>query len=126
MVALLLGLRMFGRSYSATRWPVVPARIIESHVAEAEGGRFHAAIEYEYILAGRVRRGRLPATPSVRAQADSVAAAYPVGREIAIGFDPGDPEQTVVHPRLRWWPLALALVGAGLMAAGIRPRKTEP
>jgi hypothetical protein len=126
VAALLIGLREFGRSYSRTRWPVTPARIIESQVVETDGGRFHAAIEYEYILAGRVRRGRVPAPPSVRGEADSVAAAYPVGREIAIGFDPGDPEQTVVHPQLQWWPLGLALIGAGLMAAGIRRRKVEP
>ena len=81
-------------------------------------------MEYEYILAGRVRRGRLPAAPTTRDLADSVVGSYPVGREIPVGFDPGNPGSSVLRPTIRWWSLALILAGTGLVAAGVRFRKT--
>jgi hypothetical protein len=122
-VMLLFGLRILGRSYSTTRWPITPGRIVASAIVPA-GDRYEAHVEYEYILAGRVRRGRLPATPTTRDVADSMIASYPVGREIPVGFDPGDPASSVLRPVIRWWSLALILAGAGLMVAGVRYRKT--
>jgi hypothetical protein len=125
-LAFLLGLRDFGRSYSTTRWPVIPGRVLTSEVVPAGDGRFLAQVEYEYILAGRVRRGRLPASATRREQADSVSAVYPAGKEIPVGFDPGDPEQSVLRPHLRWWSLALTLAGAVIMVLGLWPRKVQP
>ena len=124
IVVLLFGLRVLGQSYSMTRWPITPGRIVASAIVPA-GDRFEAHVEYEYILAGRVRRGRLPATPNTRALADSVVASYPVGREIPVGFDPGNPGSSVLRPTIRWWSLALMLAGAGLVAAGVWLRKTQ-
>jgi hypothetical protein len=125
-LAFLLGLRDFGRSYSTTRWPVTPGRVLKSEVVPAGNGRFLAQVEYEYILAGRVRRGRIPPSATGREQADSIAAFYPVGREIPVGFDPGDPEQTVLRPHLHWWSLALTLTGAFMMVLSLWPRKVQP
>lgn len=122
MLAFLFGLRAFGRSYSMTRWPITPGRVVISEVIPA-GGRFKAHVEYEYILAGRVRRGRLPESWGSLESADSLRALYPVDREIPVGFDPGDPSLTVLRPHLRWWSLALTLAGACLMGIGLWPRK---
>ena len=91
-------------------------------VAE-EAGRVQARVEYEYMLAGRVYRGSVPASSLSREAADSLAARYPVGREIAVGYDPGNPRQSVLRADLRWWSLALTLAGVCIMAAGIWPRK---
>jgi hypothetical protein len=123
-LALILGLRTFGRSYSMTRWPIIPGRILSSGVVAEKGGRPQARIEYEFILAGRVHRGVLPEPLPTREAAESFAALYPPGREIAVGYDPGDPAQSVLRPHIRWWSLAVAVTGAILVAAGIWPRKT--
>lgn len=121
-LAFIFGLRTFGRSYSMTRWPITPGRVVTSVVAE-EAGRVQARVEYEYMLAGRVYRGSVPASSLSREAADSLAARYPVGREIAVGYDPGNPRQSVLRADLRWWSLALTLAGVCIMAAGIWPRK---
>jgi hypothetical protein len=121
-LAFFFGLRTFGRSYSMTRWPVTPARVVSSEVVPAGEG-FEARIEYEYILAGRVRRGHAAQSATDRAAADSIGARYPEGREIAVGFDPGNPALSVLRPHIRWWCLAVTLAGACLMGLGLWPRK---
>ena len=105
-----------------TRWPITPGRVVISEVVQA-GGRFKTHVEYEYILAGRVRRGRLSEPANSHESADSLSSLYPVGREIPVGFDPGDPSLTVLRPHIRWWSLALTLAGACLMGIGFWPRK---
>ena len=108
MLVVLLGLRTFGRSYSMTRWPITPGRILRSAVTPTDNGQSRALIEYEFILAGRVYRGVMTSG----AAADSLVAAYPPGREIPVGYDPGDPQQSVLRPQIRWWSLALTVAGA--------------
>lgn len=113
-VAFLIGLRAFGRSYSTTRWPVTHGRVIGSMVS-AENGSPRASVEYEYLLAGKVYRGRMTSEE----KPESLTALYPAGREIPVGYDPGDPSQSVLRPEMRWWSLVLTLVGAGLIGGGI-------
>ena len=62
---------------------------------------------------------------TARESADSLRARYPVGREIAVGFDPGDPGHTVLHPQIRWWSLALTLAGACLIGTVSGPGKSR-
>lgn len=114
IVAFIIGLRAFGRSYSTTRWPVTPGRVIGSKVRMENGGP-RASVEYEFILAGKVYRGRMTSEEAP----ESLTALYPAGREIPVGYDPGDPGQSILRPEIRWWSLVLTLVGAGLIAGGI-------
>ena len=123
-LAFLPGIRVFGRSYSMTRWPITPGRVTSTEITAGNKGRFDTVVEYEYILAGRVRRGRMPVTVSSRTGAESVSAQFPAGKEIAVGYDPGNPNLSVLHPHIQWWSLVLTLAGAGMMAAGLWPRKT--
>jgi hypothetical protein len=122
-IAFVTGLRTFGKSYSMTRWPVTPARILSSEVTSRDDARFTARVEYEFLLAGRVHRGTMTERAPTRAAAESLVALYPSGSEIAVGFDPGEPGASVLRPRINWWNLALTIAGAGLLAAGVWPRK---
>lgn len=122
-LAFLPGIRIFGRSYSMTRWPITPGRVTASEIAAKGSAKFEATVEYEYILAGRVRRGRMPVAGPSRQAAESITARFPVGNEIAVGYNPGNSEDSVLLPRIQWWSLILALVGAGLMLYGTWPRK---
>ena len=123
-LAFLPGIRIFGRSYSMTRWPITPGRVTSSATTARNNGSFDTAVSYEYILSGRVRQGRMPLHASSREAAESLSAQYPAGKEIAVGYDPGNPNNSVLRPRIRWWSLALTLAGACLMAAGLWPRKS--
>lgn len=114
ITAFVLGLRVFGRSFSTTRWPVAPGRITGSRVV-TERGNARASVEYEYILGGKLYRGLMIS----REKAESLVASYPAGQEILVGYDPGDPRQSVLRPRIRWWSMVLTLAGAGLIAGGI-------
>jgi hypothetical protein len=107
-----------------TRWPITPGRVTSAEIAAINNGSFAAAVDYEYILSGRVRRGRMPVSAASREAAESVTARYPAGKEIAVGYDPGNPDLSVLRPRIQWWSLVLMLAGAGLMAVGIWPRKS--
>ena len=123
-LAFLPGIRILGRSYSMTRWPVTPGRVTSSAIIAKGNTKFEAAVEYEYILAGRVRRGRMPVTSPTRLSAESVTVRYPVGSEIAVGYNPGNTEESVLLPRIKWWSLILVLGGASLMLYGTWPRKS--
>lgn len=122
-LAFLPGIRIFGRSYSMTRWPITPGRVTSSNVAPKGNAKFEAAVEYEYILAGRVRRGRMLVSRPSRQAAESVTARFPFSKEIAVGYDPGNTDESVLLPRLKWWSLILVLGGAFLMVYGTWIRK---
>jgi Protein of unknown function (DUF3592) len=95
-------------------------------------GRFAPRVRYQYNLAGQVFQGSGIGIPSegslddapdetfdTREAADSVVARYPVGGEVAVGYDPGDPTRSVLRPVLRWWSLALAIGGLFVLTLGI-------
>jgi hypothetical protein len=126
VTAFLLGLRIFGRSYSTTRWPVTPGRIISSGRGTDPSSRLETRVEYEYLLAGKVYRARGIHDPQdttylagSQAEAESLLQRFPPGSEVLVGFDPGDPAQAVLLPRLKWWSLVLTVAGAGLMTLGM-------
>lgn len=118
-----------GASYSVTRWPVVPARIIHSSVEPASGNRFRPRVEYELYLAGRryvgagITRPGTVSDPSVprfsRERAESIAALYQPGLELLAGYDPVNPSRTVLRPRFNWWTAFPVLMGGLLSALGV-------
>lgn len=129
VLVCLYGLRTLGASYSITKWPVVPARVILSQVEPTANGRFRPHVEYELYLAGLRYVGTgivRPATTTdpvtmafSRERAESVVAAYPIGRELLAGYDPVNPSRTVLQPRFNWWTTVPVVMGALLAAVGI-------
>ncbi len=57
-------------------------------------------------------------TPS-RADATHLAQWYKPGDEFPCWFDPDDPSRLLLRRPYRWWPLAVALIPASLLAVGI-------
>jgi hypothetical protein len=134
--AFILGLREFGKSYSATRWPIAPGRITGTQIVPQDGGSFAVTLAYEYLLAGRLYYGsglRSPSTsgstrPSevvpTRASAESLVAMFPRGQEVRVGYDPGDPGRSALYPTIVWWSIILLVAGAGLTAGAYRAGRT--
>jgi hypothetical protein len=66
------------------------------------GDRHHVAVRYAYEVGGRthvgerIRFGFIACEPSPEARA--MAADYPVGRRVAVHFDPADPADAVLRP----------------------------
>ncbi|HEV8123317.1 MAG TPA: DUF3592 domain-containing protein [Gemmatimonadales bacterium] len=139
-ILCLYGSRRLGASYAVTRWPVVPARIVQSTVESVSTGGFRPRISYEFFLAGRRylasgierpagERSRPDRTMPME-QAAAVVARYPVGQELLAGYDPGNLGNAVLHPRFDWWTIAPVLLGAmcnvlGIMIWRHRLRVTE-
>ena len=121
---MLLGIRAFGGSYSITRWPTSPGRIVRSFVQELSPGRYVPVVEYEFILAGRVYRGSdvsgLGDTTVVssRTAADSMVMPYPEGMEMKVHYDPTDFRRSLLAPSLDWLTLLPVIAGLGIMLAG--------
>ena len=125
----MYGLRSLGASYAVTRWPVIPARVIQSSVETDSSGRFRARVGYEFFLAGRRYVGGgidRPGTagdaseqPIPIEQAAAIVALYPVGHELLAGYDPVDPFRSVLHPHFNWWTTAPTLAGALFGALGV-------
>lgn len=131
-ILFLYGIRAFGASYAATRWPFTPGRIVRSAVVDS--ARRGYQVEYEYILGGKLLRsdkirtetGLLPGlwperSPS-RSQVESIVGAFPAGRELPVRYNPGNVRETVLEPRINWLALVpfaggtfLALLGIGLL-----------
>lgn len=140
LILCLYGSRSLGSSYAVTRWPTVPARVIQASVESASTGGFRPRISYEFFLAGRrflgtgIERPAGEETVSSRAvsfeQASAIVATYPVGQERLAGYDPVHLGRAVLHPRFNWWTIAPVLLGALFTALGImiwrhRLRATE-
>jgi hypothetical protein len=139
-ILCLYGSTSLGTSYAVTRWPVVPARVVESSVESVSTGGFRPRVSYEFFLAGRrylgsgIERPASESNPLDRAlpfeQATAILSRYPVGRELLAGYDPVNLGRAVLHPRFNWWTIAPVLLGALFTAIGImiwrhRLRTTE-
>lgn len=140
LVLCMYGSRSLGASYAVTRWPVVPARVVQASIESVSTGGFRPRISYEFFLAGRrylgtgIERPAGGESASSRAisfeQATAIVAAYPVGQERLAGYDPVNLGRAVLHPRFNWWTIAPVLLGAVFAALGTmiwrqRRRATE-
>ena len=115
----------------AKRWSKAAGRVVSSRVEgrterttrnEAAITVYEPVVDYAYTVAGREYRGsRLAFGASVassRAWAEGKAAAFPEGREVTVHYNPANPAESVLSPRVAfaWGNLAFALVFFGLAA----------
>lgn len=87
-------------------WPTAAGRVVRSeveHSTDSEGGdSYLPQIDYRYQVEGqdyendRVRYGEN--SYSNRRQAEAEAEKYPVGRQVEVYYEPGDPENSVLEP----------------------------
>ncbi len=110
----------------AQTWPTAAGRVVASgveayRVAVAFGPsrvRYKSGVVYAYEVGGREYAGDrltlgVTVTASFPGYAARVAARYPVGREVAVHYDPRDPGESVRRPRSGLhhllWVIAAAL-----------------
>ena len=126
-VAVVFGGRM--QANQAARWPKAPGRIVASRAEgrSSSSGRnptrvYEPVVEYAYSVAGQEYRGsRVSFGASVAAGkswAQKRASAYPVGGAVTVHYDPANPAESVLEPRVAfaWGGLSIALVCFALAA----------
>ena len=103
--------RLEGESRLATAsqaWPQTPAKVLraELRTADIAKGKFSTtgyspAVEFEYAVAGAIRRGatsRYCDRPTEsRSDAEARLARYPAGAAVVARYDPGEPDRAVLE-----------------------------
>jgi hypothetical protein len=132
LLVFLFGLAFMRYVRQASRWPVVPGRVVASGVESyrkwwADGSysrryrtHYKSSVLYTYEVNGRQYTGdRLTIGVNVSATVpgfgERTAARYPVGTEVEVHYNPQNPGESVLHPHSRWHYL-IWLVAAGMFA----------
>jgi hypothetical protein len=132
--ALLFALVVFGFQRTAARarkWPTAPGRVEKSDVRSYEKldrdantprsqTMYRPDVVYSYAVAGVQYRGDKVSgmSTNVESIARRTAARYPVGTALQVHYNPDNPGDSAIDPRL---PLAFwlfYLVPAGVLAIG--------
>jgi hypothetical protein len=92
------------RGIDSMRWPSADGRILYSHARSAS--RPETLLWYEYYVANRryvasMYRNGGNVTPFATV-AKAAAKRYPVGRVVAVYYDPRNPQNALLEPGL-WW-----------------------
>ncbi len=122
-VALLFGARTAIEGYQATRWPSAKGRIVMSKVTELRTSqnirvaRLCVDLDYLYMVGDTIYEGhRLNSGWRCFASEDRVKeimASYPVGKEVAVRYNPKNPSISMLEPGLNW--TAFLLLGVGVI-----------
>jgi hypothetical protein len=85
---------------ASTEWPVVAGRIITSEVAthtDGEGTTYSDEIEYVYTVEGTEHQADVVVFGG-HEYGRRVVEYYPLGSEVSVSFDPGNPSRAVLEP----------------------------
>src|SRR6185436_7826030 len=132
--ALLFALVVFGFQRSAARartWPTAPGRVEKSDVRSYEKldsdtttsrsqTMYRPDVVYCYSVAGVQYRGDKVSgmSTNVEAIARRAAARYPVGTVLQVHYNPDNPGESAIDPRLPLWFWLFYLVPVGVLAIG--------
>jgi len=127
-VALILRLRDQSRLHAAANWPTSAGQILAATIATDETGEHivhQAVLRYSYRASDVARAGhrvRLlkDGRTTNRGKAEAVVSRYPVGTDLAVHYDPANPDRACLEvetpPQAHLWlgVLGLALIVAAL------------
>jgi hypothetical protein len=113
-------------SLRAREWPAARGRIIRSVLApDAHDADASAEIAYEFVVGARQYRSTRLAYGLLPHDADSKAqrvAQFPVGREVAVYYDPRDPRRSVLwRDEPSRWHWGVAIGGAFVLCGALVP-----
>jgi len=116
------------RAFTHTPGRVVVSRVEEIPAPAEEGGpKFRPVVRYAYEVRGRTYESeRISYGAAARAdttdpeEARRAVARHPVGSDVEVWFDPGDPRQSVLVRGVSSLQVALAVaLGLALLGAGL-------
>ena len=126
-VPLGIGIRGVVLARASTDWPHTVGRVVSSTLEYDDERTAYSRILYEFDLNGTRFQGDRVHYGGYRSRGDSYALnlvkQYPEGREVAVYYQPEDPEACLLEPGLRWhvWLLpgfgaVFLIIGCGLLA----------
>jgi hypothetical protein len=103
------GIRARREAAAASNWPTTSGRVVSSgaerytsvHLSKTQDATFEPVVEYAFAVHGREFRSRRidfgAHVGTQRAAAERRAAAYPVGMQVQVQYDPQNPSEAVLH-----------------------------
>jgi hypothetical protein len=125
-IVLLATVTQALQAKQAADWPTAQGRVVQSTVDVQEGKAvpFSAHVEYDFTVDGRSYHGqRIAMGPTKRdrqrADVEAVLARYPAGQAVAVHYNPTNPGDAVLEPRLELAGMNLGVsIFSGALAAG--------
>lgn len=122
--ALIFSSHMIYLGSASAQWPKIPARITASDVVDGYGKydkKCMAHVEYEFTVDGTRFRGetvRFGQPPRIRAQAEKIAAKYPIGAVNDVFYCPENPNLSVLESGVDDTMLAFLVIGGVFFFGG--------
>jgi hypothetical protein len=121
LVTAIWGAVMIARARKSLSWPETSGVIEQSDLASATDDLL-PNIRYAYIVDGArlstVLRFPGGTTPS-RELAEHYVARYPLGRRVAVYYDPADPQRSTLEPGPAQGDWLICFIGAAMVLLGI-------
>ncbi|MBL8891838.1 MAG: DUF3592 domain-containing protein [Planctomycetaceae bacterium] len=115
--ALIFSAYLIYLGSASAQWPKTPARITASNVVDGYGKydkKCIAHVEYEFTVDGTRFRGetvQFGQPPRIRAQAEKIAAKYPIGAVSDVFYCPENPNLSVLESGVDDTMLAFLVIG---------------
>jgi Protein of unknown function (DUF3592) len=96
-------------SLRSNSWPTAEGNVLKSEVAtDLRRGQpvYSAEVEYDYSVQGKAYHGAIVRvgnmTTKSRMDAEGIVAQFPVGKPVAVHYDPADPSACCLIPGTHW------------------------
>jgi hypothetical protein len=102
--AIYFGLWTVYYGYASASWPTAPGRVLSARASSSTSDKktsYSASVKYEFTVGDAQHPGW---RVSYRSHATSyeyvqdVLARFPVGQEISVHYEPGNPQRSVLEP----------------------------
>lgn len=123
------GVRQFMQAKASAAWPTVTGVITVAELGKQMGNErdesttYSADISYDYLVNDRSYVNGAVSFDGVKssdpATARRILKRYPVGKQVAVYYNPNDPQDAVLEPGLHGGSWFLPLFGALFVAVGV-------
>ncbi|MGC4117488.1 MAG: DUF3592 domain-containing protein [Myxococcales bacterium] len=117
----------YWREMRSVKWPSVPGRIVESRIQEVSFRRvasYKPIIRFTFAVDGIEHVGNhvdfhLAERASTKDLLAPLLAKYPVGKDVKVFYDPGEPAFALLEPGIGGEQQGLYYLGLGFVTAGL-------
>ena len=128
-VILAVGISAMQRASESESWPMVKGEVIRTDIVRERarnggGSTYQAKVEYQYAIEGVTHYGSRVSfagnvNTSNRGAAMKITDQYRKGTEVAVYYDPADPEESVLEPGLSAMIFLMPAIGGVFLVIGL-------
>lgn len=125
VIFTVIGIYLFVQDWETLSWDKTEGVVKDSRVLHLGVRRYVASVEYEYLVNGQMMQGTIvesgPDIPTYSASAipRRVVDRYPVGKRVAVYFDPQNPSNANLEPGLSKGSLLIFILGIGFVSISL-------